>query len=249
MVPCPEGFRALNALPRGPFHLLQRIRRCAANSFPAHQSRHTHGLTRFTPRPACQPEQPPGCPERRTHKSSRLTGSLHPRVTPRWFHDPRSAVSPGVPRRVRPAIRRPGCRMSVPARRPSLSSGGPWLPDISEELHASLIQALPFVIRLVRKPTKHQPTRPLTPPPSCQKACTRRHAGFAIPATWSLKTCVQNHPASGWIVSPPPRRPEALRKPLPNPPAEPARRPLPPAWPPGPRICIRRSASKNILAI
>jgi len=46
-------------------------------------------------------------------------------------------------RRRRRKLLRTGCRASRPARRPVIPPSGPWLPGISEEVHASLVPALP----------------------------------------------------------------------------------------------------------
>jgi hypothetical protein len=249
MVPRPEGFRALIALPYGPFHVLPRIRRRAANSFPA-QPIQTH--PRFNPLVASTGLPtwiicgPPLEVNAQTIPTSRIAPpkGFRPKVSPRRLHNPRSVVRHGSPRRLHLGIHRPGCRISVPTRRPDLPPGGSRSPDISEELHASLIPALPFVIQPIRRPAKHQPTWPLTATPVMPEgtpAWRSRPPGIVRSASEDLHPMT---PASGWIVSPFPHHPEAWRQPLLNPPAEPARRPFPPARPTYPRMCTRRSASK-----
>lgn len=72
-------------------------------------------------------------------------------------------------------ILRPGCRASRPARRPIFPPSGPWPPRISEDMHASMSPALPFAISPVRRPTKFQPTWPLTARPEDPAVPVTRH--------------------------------------------------------------------------
>jgi len=140
-------------------------------------------------------------------------------------------------------MHRPSCRISAPTRRPDLPPGGPKLPDISEELHASLIPALSFVIQPVRRPAKRQLTWPLTATPVVPEDIPASRSRPPGNIRYASEDSHPKTPASGWIVSPFPCHPEASRQPLLNPPAEPARRPFPPARPTYPRMCTRRSAS------
>jgi hypothetical protein len=73
--------------------------------------------------------------------------------------------------------------MCSPARRPIHPPSGSWPPRISEELHASLIPAPPFVIQEIRRPIEHQSTRPLTVRPE----------GLPIPTASYSRTCIRRH--------------------------------------------------------
>lgn len=125
IAPCPEGRRALNALPPGPFHLLPWIRRPPATGFPAHQSRHTHGLTRLPPRSACQSDLFSN-PSRRTNPRAVLIDRIVP---------PREASRSPFRRTLRfhPEV----SRKDTPSRLPNVQPGPKANPSTQRILAAS----------------------------------------------------------------------------------------------------------------